>query len=535
MSQLKNFYEVKNTPNGTTKAGVPYSDFSNGEFAHRMWQNHKENAETLDETMPLGVWADSVGLNDDDFDAVFKIAMGENFTPPKEVPTEWTANFEDKARLTNQGQTFGWGEEITAAMGATADVISGRAGEESFGDLYTNYRDAERAKIAEYRTNDPMGALKYEIAGAVFSPAGIFKAPKLIKQLSATKQAAITGGTVGTIYGAGSSNEDSASGVATDALITGVSTSLFGVGLQKVIPLVGNKVKNFKLKNLFTKNAVNPTLETLKEAKDTAYDIVKQSYGLFDNVDFTSMASKANKIAVENHHTATKDVGITAALNVFKSLKPGTKSYTLMQMEKVKQTISKLYKKHPEQTALIEMMDLVDDTIRAKNPAQANELSASRAAASLYKKAEKLSQAFDNVKNMKNAQPGLSNVEIYKTAVANLLKDTKAMKYWSAEEQQLLGEFIKGGVAERTLARTAKLGFSFNSLLGSIVLSTQFMHPAVLIPLGVGLVSKQIIDPMIKRKANELVNTVSQIPKPSLVPALTQMSGATSAVVGDQK
>jgi len=535
MSEIKNFYDVKNTPGGKTRAGVSYSEFSNGEFAHRMWQQHKEDADTVNNAMPLGIWADAVGLNEEDFNSVFEIAMGEQFTPPSEVPNQWSATLDDKARMTFQGQTFGWGEEITAAMGATADVLNGRAGEESFSDLYTTYRDSERDKIREFRTNQPMKALKYEIGGAIISPAGVLKAPKLIKELSSMKKAAVISGTTGVVYGAGASEEEDLSGIATDAAITGVSTTLFGVGLQKYVPLVGSKIKNFKLKNLFKKNRLSPTLGSLKEAKDLAYDTVKTSYGLFDNVDFSKMYSSANQMAIEAHHTAVKDKGVTAALNVFKSLKANNNSYTLMQMDKVKQTLSNLYEKNPQQTVLIDMMDLVDDTIRAKNPSQMAELDASRAAAGLYKKAEKLSQAFNNIKNMKNAQPGLSNVEIYKTAVANILKDQKAMKYFEPEEAKLLEEFVKGSTAERVLARTAKAGLSMQSLLSSIVLSTHFMHPAVLIPLGVGLVSKKLVDPMIKKKADELVNTVGQIPKPELLRGMSQMSATGAALVGDQK
>ena len=85
------------------------------------------------------------------------------------------------------------------------------------------------------------------------------------------------------------------------------------------------------------------------------------------------------------------------------------------------------------------------------------------------------------------------------------------------------------------LARTAKAGLSMQSLLSSIVLSTHFMHPAVLIPLGVGLVSKKLVDPMIKKKADELVNTVGQIPKPELLRGMPQMSATGAALVGDQK
>ena len=109
------------------------------------------------------------------------------------------------------------------------------------------------------------------------------------------------------------------------------------------------------------------------------------------------------------------------------------------------------------------------------------------------------------------------------------------MKYFEPEEITLLEEFIKGSTTERILSRTAKAGLSMQSLLSSIVLSTHFMHPAVLIPLGVGVVSKTLVDPLIKRKAGELVNKVGQIPKPELLTGMPQISATGAALVGEQK
>ena len=40
----ENFYDVKNQKGGKTSAGIPYSDFSNGEFAFRWWEKEKDRA-----------------------------------------------------------------------------------------------------------------------------------------------------------------------------------------------------------------------------------------------------------------------------------------------------------------------------------------------------------------------------------------------------------------------------------------------------------------------------------------------------------
>ena len=143
----------------------------------------------------------------------------------------------------------------------------------------------------------------------------------------------------------------------------GVTTSLFGLGFHKVIPLVGKSKE--KLFNLFKQtNNQSPSVAKLKELKNTAYDTVKTSFNVFDNKDFNAMYAAANKIAIEGHHTASKDTGVNAALNIFKALKANTGNYSLTQMDKVKQALSKLYSKNPEQNVLVEMMDIVDNQKR---------------------------------------------------------------------------------------------------------------------------------------------------------------------------
>ena len=527
---MSNFYVIKNTPGGKTSAGVPYSEFSNGEFAYRMWEKQKEDAETPEDAMPLGVWADSVGLSNEDFNAAFEIAMGDKFDPlNRNIPNEWTPSLDDKARLVFQGQTFGWGDEIQGAMGALSDIVSGKAGEESFADLYSKYRDSERERIKEFRTNQPMTALKYELGGAVVSPAGIFKAPKIIKQMKTGKQAMAASGSVGAVYGAGTSTEESLGGVAVDSITTGVASSIFGLGLEKTIPLVGKGAE--KLKNLFKKNKENPSITKLRELKNTAYENVKTSYGLFNNKDFSEMFSKANQIAIEGHHTAIKDKGVTAALNVFKSLKAGNKEYTLMQMDNVKLVLYTLYNKHPEQKMILEMMDLVDDTIKAKG-SQFPELEAARVANSLYKKAEKLDQAFQAVKRTKSAFSKMSDVDLYKNAVLNILNNPKSMKYFSNAEQKIMEQFIKGGIIERTIQRTAELSPNSNRLLTMLAFAGSYFHPAFLIPTATGFVARRIADPAMRNKADELVNTIGKLPSKKVTPGMSQAGGVSGAVLG---
>ena len=44
MSEINDFYSIKNAPGAKTNSGVLYSDYSNGEFAYKMWEKQKEDA-----------------------------------------------------------------------------------------------------------------------------------------------------------------------------------------------------------------------------------------------------------------------------------------------------------------------------------------------------------------------------------------------------------------------------------------------------------------------------------------------------------
>ena len=72
-----NFYDVKNRIGGKTSNGVPFSDFTNAEFAYRWWEKEKEDAPDLSSTMSIGDWAESVGLNNEDFLALTQITGDE--------------------------------------------------------------------------------------------------------------------------------------------------------------------------------------------------------------------------------------------------------------------------------------------------------------------------------------------------------------------------------------------------------------------------------------------------------------------------
>lgn len=127
-------------------------------------------------------------------------------------------------RMAAQGLTFGWGDEIEAAIRA---AVPG-------GPEYTAIRDQLRSQLAEYKRANPAAAITAEMAGAM--------ATMLIPGLNVARGArtvqtlgrmAAQGAAEGGIYGLGASEQESLGGMAMDTatgavLGAGVPTAVTG-------------------------------------------------------------------------------------------------------------------------------------------------------------------------------------------------------------------------------------------------------------------------------------------------------------------
>lgn len=511
-----------------------YAKIPNGEFAYRVWNSEKED-ETKD-TIPMGVWADEHNVSNDDFKAMIEFSKSSGYNP-----TDRTINNEhipvlSGTRAMFQGMTFGFGDEIAGALNAVTDMAMRNfeslgdythgEGEKTFDELYTHYRDQERQQMKEYRANASGEALAYEVGGTLSSPAMLAKIPGVIKNMTAGKQAMTVSGVYGGVYGAGASEEESVSGIAKDTIVTAMTSSLFGLGVQKAIPFVGDKAK--KLADIVKRNEKTPTMEGLRVIKNKAYDLVDKSKARFGREDLQWLQIESKKIALQNHHQEFKDVSTQGALNMLDKLAHKSDDLTLMQLDKIRQQLGVRFKAKPEQVALKEMMDAVD-TLILKKSGDFPEMAAARIANIKYKKAEKLEEVFNNAKTAVDNKGDI--VKTYKTAVQNLLRNKKDIRWFSAEEVVIMEQFIKGTVSQRTIQRLGSYSPSVNHLMGVLGLTGWFVHPAFVLPAAIGATSKLIADKGLKNRAKELINTMGGIVKPPVqpVPGMQQIGGASGA------
>ena len=523
------------TLNEMKNSSTSYKDIPNGEFAYRVWNAEKEDDSK--ESLPMGLWADEHGVSNKDFKAMIEFSNTSGYNPTDRTISNEHIPEGSEGRAIFQGQTFGFGDEIVGGLAAVTDMamrnfesLEGYTygeGEKTFDELYTHYRDQERQQMKEYRTNASGEALSYEIGGALISPAMLAKIPGAVKNMTAGKQAMTVSGAYGGLYGAGASEEESASGIAKDVAITAMTSSLFGLGVQRAIPFVGDIGK--KLADVVKRNEKTPTMEGLRVIKNKAYELVNKSKARFGVEDLQWLQMESKKIASRNHHQEFKDASTQGALNMIDKLALKGDDLTLMQLDKIRQQLGVRFKStNNTEIALKEMMDAVDTLILRKS-GDFPEMAAARMANIKYKKAEKLEEVFHN------AQIAVDNkgsiVKIYKTAVQSLLRNKKDIRWFSKEEVVIMEQFIKGTVSQRIIQRLGNYSPSVNNLMGVLGFTGWFVHKAFIIPALLGATSKLIADKSIKNRANKLIDEMGGIVKEPTkpIPGMQQIGGASGA------
>ena len=522
------------TLNEMKNSSTSYKDIPNGEFAYRVWNAEKEDDSK--ESLPMGLWADEHGVSNKDFKAMIEFSNTSGYNPTDRTISNEHIPEGSEGRAIFQGQTFGFGDEIVGGLAAVTDMAMRNfesledythgEGEKTFDELYTHYRDQERQQMKEYRTNASGEALSYEIGGALISPAMLAKIPGAVKNMTAGKQAMTVSGAYGGLYGAGASEEESASGIAKDVAITAMTSALFGLGVQRAIPFVGDKVK--KIADIVKRNEKTPTMEGLRVIKNKAYELVNKSKARFGVEDLQWLQMESKKIASRNHHQEFKDVSTQGALNMIDKLVLKGDDLTLMQLDKIRQQLGVRFKAKPEQVALKEMMDAVDTLILRKS-GDFPEMAAARISNIKYKKAEKLEDVFHKAQTAVDKKGDI--VQLYKSAIQSLLKNKKDIRWFSKEEVAIMEQFIKGTTPQKVIQRLGSYSPSVNHLMGVLGLTGWFVHPAFIIPAALGGVSKLIADKGIKNRANQLIDKMGGIVKEPTkpIPGMQQIGGASGA------
>lgn len=155
---------------------------------------------------------------------------------------------ESLMRGLGQGVTMDWGDEMAAAVSAGVNQLL--LSEEEKGSLersgvdygYGGALDRQRDRLREAQQANPGSFLAGELTGGFGVPGigavkGARKIAQAVDNLKPMGALAVTGGAAGAITGAGVSEEETLSGIASDAavggLVGGITAPIVGMGVQR--------------------------------------------------------------------------------------------------------------------------------------------------------------------------------------------------------------------------------------------------------------------------------------------------------------
>lgn len=197
---------------------------------------------------------------------------------------------EAAAWAAGQGLTLGFFDELLGALGAGAEATTT---ENKFKDLYPEYRDAARKLFSKAEEEHPGTTIAGELAGGLALPvAAVGKLSKGAGYGAKVADAALSGGVVGAITGAGVSEEEKTADILSDAGKSGLMGASIGGLAQGVIAPAAKFSTDF-LKSQY-KNS--PVLQRIAEA----YDVGKANPDILEETGRKRIAGAYTKAVEEN-------------------------------------------------------------------------------------------------------------------------------------------------------------------------------------------------------------------------------------------
>lgn len=234
----------------------------------------------------------------------------------------------------------------------------------------------------------------------------------------------------------------------------------FATGL--FAPLAVNTA-NRTVNAMFRRAADRPSLETLRDAKNAAYAAVDASGVKVPVAIVDDISSRAQAAAASRNYVPDVDNQTRAAIATLDNLSGSP--LTIGQLDNVRQRLSKRYSAAPDEVAILDIIDVIDDTI-ASLPGGDELLTAARQANSHYKKAELFDQAFQRAADQAAATgSGGNTVNKFRQAVTSIINNPKQAKFFSQAEIDVMRRFVQGDVSENALRLIGKLSPTGNGLM----------------------------------------------------------------------
>ena len=441
-------------------------------------------------------------------------------TAGMQVPTE-----EGRTQAVRQfakGATFGYADEMEALMRSLG------------GADYDQELAKIRGGMMRFEEEKPTSALSAELVGALYNPSTLAKLPGLIAKMSPTAQATVKGLIGGAAYGSGTADGDLGERIEKGAIMS-VPTALFGGGTQIILNKLANKTANKAIE--ISKD--NPTVETLKKAKNQAYKVVDESQAVFTPNDRLRVLGAAQKEAAEVGYVApiekldkspTHPI-LAKSFSVLRNLKD--QSLSLKQMENTRRLLQENTSQafrggaKDEYRAIKGIIADIDDMVEQKLAAEGSDsLMAARVAHQRYSKVRDINEALAEAKIQAQTSGTGGNVEnLYRQAINRILKKRDVNKYYTQEEQDLMRKFAQGNMPRNLYRLIGKLSPTDSGLMTALQLGAYAADPSFAFSAASGFLSKKLGQKATEQEAGKLLQVLGDLPAP---PSIASQPGITA-------
>lgn len=195
---------------------------------------------------------------------------------PKQSPSMLGQTADDASRQLLNGLTFGFGDNLEAAV-AALPILGDKRSDESYGQAYRRNLDATRGSMSRFKENNPKTAVALDVAGAAV-PAlitGGTTTPAVMPSLGAR---VATGAGLGAVYGglssAGNANQDSIP----DFVKNAATGAAWGAAGGAALPLIGAGMR--KAAEGFADSALGIGMKDRRYGKTPAQAILDETHGI---------------------------------------------------------------------------------------------------------------------------------------------------------------------------------------------------------------------------------------------------------------
>lgn len=410
---------------------------------------------------------------------------------------------EKAAAFLNKG-----GESMTLGVvgdeaAAAADSLIGRGN-------YDERRDFYRKQEEDFKASNPGMALVAELAPALLPGAGLAGAVgKLTTRLPRAAGAGMTGAAAGGLYGF-AEGEGSPEDRLTDAAFTAATGALLGVAAPKATDFAVSIPR--RVRGMFRASSRRPTVENLRATKDAAYKAVETAGETFSGEVMDDLSERVKLSFADNNYVPETDTALNATLKLL-GARAG-KETSLPQLDKLRQNLWKRYANAKDQPQILDAIRAIDDVIEEKG-SSSDLMKVARAANSRFAKSQLLEDAFQKARDQTASTGSGGNIlNKYRQAVTSIINNEKKARFFSAEEIDLMRQFVRGTPSENAKRLIGKLSPSGNGLMMALHIVGGMASSGGTLPLmAVGAAAKRSADKAVERGADEIQNVLAGMPR----------------------